>query len=195
MSVAACKLHVWGTCDSTARNQPGFVPDEYVSSLTGEDLDSSGTDPAILAAELCTADMWERVDGGYRVLDWREIQTCVDYVRELQDKDKRAPAGERYDPRKQGIAGTPRQPGRPGAKHRQDPARERIGQAAAASFRCAACGEMAGVVKVARAGTTVDMGPPLGRETYDPTPSSWTTSSARPVSPPMPRPWMRSRKP
>ncbi len=44
---------------------------------------------------------------------------------------------------------------------------ERIGQAAAASFRCAACGEVAGVVKVARAGTTVDRGPPLGRETYD----------------------------
>jgi hypothetical protein len=44
---------------------------------------------------------------------------------------------------------------------------ERIGQAAAASFRCAVCGEMAGVVKVARAGTSVDMGPPLGRETYD----------------------------
>jgi predicted RNA-binding Zn-ribbon protein involved in translation (DUF1610 family) len=44
---------------------------------------------------------------------------------------------------------------------------ERIGRAAAASFRCAACGEMAAVVKVARAGTTVDMGPPLGRETYE----------------------------
>lgn len=44
---------------------------------------------------------------------------------------------------------------------------ERIGQGAAASFRCAACGEMAGVVKVARAGVTVDMGPPLGQETYD----------------------------
>ena len=37
---------------------------------------------------------------------------------------------------------------------------ERIGQGAAASFRCAACGEMAGVVKVARAGVTV-------QETYD----------------------------
>jgi hypothetical protein len=35
----------------------------------------------------------------------------------------------------------------------------------AASFRCAKCGELAGVVRVARAGTTVDMGPPLGRET------------------------------
>lgn len=44
---------------------------------------------------------------------------------------------------------------------------ERIGQAAAASFRCAQCGEMAGVVKVARAGSVVDMGPPLGGQTYD----------------------------
>jgi hypothetical protein len=35
----------------------------------------------------------------------------------------------------------------------------------AASFRCAQCGEVAGVVRVARAGTTVDMGPPFGRET------------------------------
>lgn len=44
---------------------------------------------------------------------------------------------------------------------------ERIGRAAAASFRCAACGELAAVVKVARAGITVDMGPPLGCESYD----------------------------
>jgi hypothetical protein len=44
---------------------------------------------------------------------------------------------------------------------------QRIEQTTAASFRCAACGEMAGVVKVTRAGTTVDMGSPLGRQTYD----------------------------
>ena len=44
---------------------------------------------------------------------------------------------------------------------------EPTGHGAAASFWCAACGEMAGVVKVARAGATVDMGPPLGAETYD----------------------------
>ena len=34
----------------------------------------------------------------------------------------------------------------------------------AASFRCAQCGEVAGVVRVARAGTAVDMGPPLGHQ-------------------------------
>ena len=44
---------------------------------------------------------------------------------------------------------------------------ERIGQGAAASFRCAACGEMAAVVTVARAGTIVDAGPPVGRLSYD----------------------------
>ena len=54
------------------------------------------------------------------------------------------PAGSR-----DGKAGTATATGMPGFG-------ERIGQAAAASFRCAACGEMAGVVKVARAGTTVD---------------------------------------
>lgn len=35
----------------------------------------------------------------------------------------------------------------------------------AASFRCVECGELAGVVRVARAGTTVDMGPGLGPTT------------------------------
>jgi hypothetical protein len=34
-----------------------------------------------------------------------------------------------------------------------------------AAFRCAQCGELAGVVKVARAGAAVDMGPPFGQET------------------------------
>lgn len=33
----------------------------------------------------------------------------------------------------------------------------------AASFRCAECGELAGLVRVARAGSAVDLGPPLGR--------------------------------
>ena len=44
---------------------------------------------------------------------------------------------------------------------------DRVVQGPAASFRCALCGEVAGVVRVARAGTTVNMGPPLGTETPD----------------------------
>ena len=35
------------------------------------------------------------------------------------------------------------------------------------SFRCAACGEMAAVVRLVAAGTTVNMGPPLGEQAYD----------------------------
>lgn len=44
---------------------------------------------------------------------------------------------------------------------------QRVGQGIAAGFRCAKCGEVAGVVRVARAGTTVDMGPPIGLQTFD----------------------------
>jgi hypothetical protein len=44
---------------------------------------------------------------------------------------------------------------------------DRIERGPAASFRCARCGELAGVVRVARAGTTINMGPPLGIATPD----------------------------
>ena len=44
---------------------------------------------------------------------------------------------------------------------------DRIERGPAASFRCARCGELAGVVRVVRAGATVNMGPPLGIETPD----------------------------
>jgi predicted RNA-binding Zn-ribbon protein involved in translation (DUF1610 family) len=39
---------------------------------------------------------------------------------------------------------------------------DRIERGLAASFRCARCGEVAGVIRVARAGTAVTMGPPPG---------------------------------
>ena len=42
---------------------------------------------------------------------------------------------------------------------------DRIERGPAASFRCARYGEVAGVVRVARAETTVKMGPALGNET------------------------------
>jgi hypothetical protein len=114
-----------------------------------------------------SAGIWQRVDTGYRVLDWHVVQMCVDHVRELREKDKRAPAQEGHahvNKVSQGLRGREADevPG-PGTTRYG----ERIGQAAAASFRCAACGEMAGVVKVAWTGTTVDMGPPLGCEIYD----------------------------
>jgi hypothetical protein len=95
MSAAAHQLHVEGMASSAARDHPGFVPDEYLAGLTGEDLHSTGADPAILAAELCTAGMWRRTNDGYRVLDWPAVQASIDHVRELRAVDRRAPARNR----------------------------------------------------------------------------------------------------
>jgi hypothetical protein len=169
MSAAAYELHVRATRNSADGDHPGLVPDEYLRSLTGEVLHSPGADPAVLAAELCAAGMWERTEGGYRVLDGRAIQVCIDHIGELRDKDQQAPArGPEHHVRPDRAGQGPRG-AEAGAATVTGMTRfgERIGQAAAASFRCAACGEMAGVVKVARAGTTVDIGPPAGPQAYD----------------------------
>jgi hypothetical protein len=37
----------------------------------------------------------------------------------------------------------------------------------AAAFACAACGELAGIVRLVPAGDAADMGPPIGEEIYD----------------------------
>lgn len=90
MSAAAYELHVTATLGSAALDHPGFVPDEYLTGLTGEDLHSPGASPAVLATELCSAGMWERTDGGYRVLDWQAVQASINHVRELRTVDKPA---------------------------------------------------------------------------------------------------------
>jgi len=96
MSVGAYELHVRATLGSAALDHPGLVPDEYLAGLTGEDLPSPG---AILAAELCTAGVWRRTDGGYRVLDWPAVHASIEHVRELRAVDKSA---RNREPRGQG---------------------------------------------------------------------------------------------
>ena len=154
MSAAAFDLHIMAIVNSTAHGRPGLVSDGSLRSLTGEALRRLGAEPVTLAAELFAAGMWERSDDGYRILDARAVQLYVNRVRELREQDKLAPALE-----PQHHAGTNRGAPEPGGSEADEVALtgatrlgERIGQAAAASFRCAACGEMAGVVKVARAG-------------------------------------------
>ena len=66
---------------------PASCPDEYLDSLRIE--------TTITAAELCTAGMWERVDGGYRVLDWEAVEVCLDRVRQTRGEDPQALAWER----------------------------------------------------------------------------------------------------
>jgi hypothetical protein len=95
LSGAAYQLHAKATLSSAALDHPGFVADEYVAGLTGEDLHTSDADPAVLAIELCTDGMWRRADGGYRVLDWLAVQAAIDYERELRTMDKPARRRER----------------------------------------------------------------------------------------------------
>ena len=69
-SGAAYELHCRATADSAVDDHPGFVPDAYLAGL--------GTGTAALAAELCSAGVWERAGGGYRILDRDAVGRCQD---------------------------------------------------------------------------------------------------------------------
>ncbi|HEY1702269.1 MAG TPA: hypothetical protein VGG75_21395 [Trebonia sp.] len=110
MSPAAEQLRILATAVSAVCGRPGFVPDVYLDELDGDELGHAGADPWVLAAELCGAGIWERDEGGYRVLDEEAVQICVDRVRELREQDAWLaglpdPAGS--EPAV-GVAGTPR---------------------------------------------------------------------------------------
>jgi len=87
MSPAAEQLRVLATMVSAVCGRPGFVPDAYLDELVGDELGHPGADPAVLAAELCRAGIWERAGGGYRVLDAEAVQVCADRFRELREQD------------------------------------------------------------------------------------------------------------
>jgi hypothetical protein len=72
-SGAAWELHCRATADSAVYDHPGFVPDAYLAGL--------GTGTAALAAELCSAGVWEPADGGYRILDRDAVGRCQDLAR------------------------------------------------------------------------------------------------------------------
>ncbi len=86
MSRAAYDLQVLATGHSAYCGHPGFVPDDYL-----EHLDGLAIETTITAAELCTVGMWERVGGGYRVLDWEAVEICL-------DPGTPAPGGRRAGP-------------------------------------------------------------------------------------------------
>jgi len=140
MTPAAEQLRVLATAASAVRGHPGFVPDDYLAGLGGDELGYPGADPAVLAVELCEAGIWERAGSGYRVLDVEAVQVCIDRVRELREQDAwlvgipDAPSEAAV-----GAAGTTR-------------FGDRIPNGRGASFRCGECGEIAGVVGVTRTG-------------------------------------------
>jgi hypothetical protein len=90
MSRAAYDLQVRATVHSASCGHPGYVPDDYL-----EHLDGLGIETTITAAELCDIGTWERVDGGYRVLDWEAVEYALDGVRQRTGEDPKALAAER----------------------------------------------------------------------------------------------------
>jgi hypothetical protein len=82
MSRAAYDLQVRATAHSASCGHPGFVPDDYLDHLDGLSIETT-----ITAAELCTCGTWQRVDGGYRVLDWEAVEVCLDQVRQISGED------------------------------------------------------------------------------------------------------------
>jgi hypothetical protein len=83
-SGAAWELHCRATADSAVDDHLGFVPDAYLGGL--------GTGTAALAAELCSAGVWERAGGGYRILDQDAVGQCQDLARQLSGKAARVRA-------------------------------------------------------------------------------------------------------
>jgi hypothetical protein len=90
ISRAAYDLQVRATAHSASCGHPGFVPDDYLEHLDGLSIETT-----ITAVELCTVGMWERVGGGYRVLDWEAVEVCLDQVRQRRGEDPQALAWER----------------------------------------------------------------------------------------------------
>jgi len=87
MSRAAWDLQCRATVHFAFGGHPGFVPDEYLAGLSME--------TTITAAELCTAGMWERVGGGYRVLDCEAAGVCLDRAGQIRAEDAQARRWER----------------------------------------------------------------------------------------------------
>jgi predicted RNA-binding Zn-ribbon protein involved in translation (DUF1610 family) len=151
MSPAAEELRILATAVSAVCGHPGFVPDVYLDELDAGDLGHPGADPRVLAAELCRAGVWERDEGGFRVLDEEAVQICVDRVRELREQDA-------------WLAGLPDPAGSEPAVGAAGTTRfgDRVPKGTAASFRCGECGELAGVVRVIRASSILEHEPMSG---------------------------------
>ena len=79
VSLAAFQLHGHGIVNSVQDGHPGFVSDQYLNAIAAE--------TTITAAELCAAGMWQRVDGGYEVLDREAVELSVEQFRKM-DEDR-----------------------------------------------------------------------------------------------------------
>lgn len=65
LSRAAMKVHVDASRIAKEAGHEGFISDDYLASVE--------TDTATVAAELCVAGFWQRVEGGYTLGSKRDL--------------------------------------------------------------------------------------------------------------------------
>lgn len=97
VSRSSLRLHVYAVLASIEADRAGLVTDAYLDAVTVE--------TSVDALELCTAGLWTRIDGGYRVLD-SEVRRMADEVhRQLEELSARcrASGGHVPDPAHPGL--------------------------------------------------------------------------------------------
>jgi hypothetical protein len=107
VSRTALRLHVYAVLASIEADHAGFVTDGYLDAVTVE--------TSVDALELCTAGLWTRIDGGYRVLDSEVLRMASEVHRQLEELSARCRASGGHVPdtahpglcRKCGIRLTP----------------------------------------------------------------------------------------
>jgi hypothetical protein len=90
LSRAAFDLHSFEIMNSVKDGTPGFVSDDYLNAIPAE--------TSITAAELCTAGMWRRVEGGYEVLDQEMVDFAVTTGRRRTDRAEFCAATGGHEP-------------------------------------------------------------------------------------------------
>ena len=85
VSRTALRLHVYSVLASIEAGRPGLVTDAYLDAVTAE--------TTVAAIELCTAGMWARVDGGYRVAEVETMRLAGEVHRQLAALTARCRAG------------------------------------------------------------------------------------------------------
>lgn len=75
-------LHVCGLCYSNEHLTDGFIA-EHVLPVVAPGVQNPGQ----LAAKLVSADLWHKVDGGWCIHDYGEVQRSADEIRERRAED------------------------------------------------------------------------------------------------------------
>jgi hypothetical protein len=90
VSRGALRLHVYAVLASIEADRAGLVTDAYLNAVTVE--------TSVDALELCTAGLWTRCEGGYRVLDSEVMRMASEVHRQMEDLSARCRATGGHEP-------------------------------------------------------------------------------------------------